>query len=170
MDGYIEVVVPQKMTFEVQAKRFILTCLPLIAAIFLIRLPAESIFKVIVYLLAMGLAYLAYKMFMNFYVEWEYTFVTNEVSFAKITNKSKRKELLTCLVKDTVVLVKSTDKEHLNLIPKDAKKYVFLSGTGADHYIWVTKDKNGHNVSIAFEPNDKMLESMRKLARDRSFI
>ncbi len=170
MDGYIEVVVEQKMTFDVQVKRFICTCLPLLAAIFLIRLPAQSIFKVIIFLAAAGLVYLAYRMFMNFYIEWEYTFVTNEISFAKIMNKSKRKDLLTCQLKDTVIFIKSTDKEHRNQLPKNTKKYSFLSGTGTDYYIWAVKDKKGQIILISFEPNDKMLASIKKLVRDRCHV
>ncbi len=170
MEGLIEVIVKKKMTFDVQVKRFVLTVLPLMIAIMLIRLQVAQILRVVIYLAVVGLAYLAYRMFMNFYIEWEYVFVTNEVSFAKIMNQSKRKDLITCQLKDTVIMFKNTDKEHLSAVPKDAKKYNFLSGTGVDYYIWVTKDQKGRSVCIYFEPDEKMLNSMRTLARSKIFI
>lgn len=170
MEGLIEVIVKKKMTFDVQVKRFILTVLPLMIAIMLIRLPVDQIVRVIIYLAVVALGYLAYRMFMNFYIEWEYVFVTNEVSFSKIMNQSKRKDILTCQLKDTLIMFKNTDKEHATAVPKDAKKYNFLSGTGTDYYIWVTKDQKGRNVCIYFEPNNKMLESMKTLARNKVFL
>ncbi|MBQ6946854.1 MAG: hypothetical protein IJN42_02305 [Clostridia bacterium] len=169
MEGYIEQVVQQRMNFETQVKRFFLTVLPILAAILLITSNVPPIFRVFVFLAVIGLAYLSYKMFMNFYIEWEYTFVTNEVSFARIHNKSKRKDLLTCQVKDTIVLAKSTDEEHLSTVPKNAKKYSFLSNTGTDYYVWALQGKNGKNICIYFEPNEKMLNSIYTLARSKVF-
>ncbi len=170
MEGLVEVVIKKKMTFDVQVKRFILTVLPLMIAIMLIRFPASQILRVVIYLAVLVLVYLAYRMFMNFYVEWEYVFVTNEVSFSKIMNQSKRKDILTCQLKDTVIMFKNTDKEHAAAVPKDAKKYNFLSGTGVDYYIWITKDQKGKTVCIYFEPDDKMLDSMKTLARNKVFL
>ena len=170
MEGLIEVIIKRKMTFDMQVKRFVLTILPMMLAIMLIRLQVDQILKVVIFLAVAGLAYLSYRMFMNFYIEWEYVFLTNEVSFAKIMNQSKRKDLITCQLKDTVILFKSTDKDHLSAIPKDAKKINYLSGTGVDHYIWVTKDQKGRTVCIYFEPDERMLNSMKNLARSKSFV
>ncbi len=169
MEGYIEQVVQQRMNFETQVKRFFLTVLPMLLAILLITSNVHQIYRVFIFLAVIGLAYLSYKMFMNFYIEWEYTFVTNEVSFSKIHNKSKRKDLLTCQVKDTIVLARSTDKDHLSVIPKDAKKYYFLSNTGADYYVWALQGKNGKTICVYFEPNEKILESIYTLARGKVF-
>lgn len=170
MEGLVEVIVKKKMTFDVQVKRFVFTVLPLMAAIMLVRLQAGPIIRIVLCLAAAALCYLAYRMFLNFYIEWEYVFVTNEVSFSKIMNQSKRKDLITCQLKDTVIMFKNTDKERLSAIPKDAKKYNFLSGTGEDHYIWVTKDQKGRSVCIYFEPDERMLNCMRTLARSKIFI
>ena len=170
MEGYNEVVVTKKMTFDVQVKRFFATVLPLMVAIALILTQTGSIMRIFVFLAVVGLVYLAYKMFLNFYIEWEYTFVTNEVSFAKIMNKSKRKDLFTCQLKVTVVIAKNTDKEHLGKIPSDAKKYDFTSGNGTEHYVWITRDAKGKTLYIAFEPSEEMLVNMSKLARSKTFI
>ncbi len=170
MESYIEQVVVQRMNFESQAKRFILTILPLMLAILLIMTNVPPLYKVFVFAAVVGLVYLSYNMFMGFYIEWEYIFVTNEVSFAKISNKSKRKEMLTCQVNDTLVLAKSSDREHLGDLAKDAKKHVFLSNTGADYYVWVLKDKNGKKICVHFEPNEVMLNSIQTLARSKVFI
>ena len=170
MEGYIEQVITQKMTFETQVKRFFLTVLPMLAAILLIMSNVPQIYRVFIFLVVLGLAYLSYRMFMNFYIEWEYTFVSNEVIFSKISNKSKRKDILTCQVKDTIVLAKSDDKQHFSVIPKDAKKYSFLSNTGAEHYVWCLQGKNGKAICVYFEPNEKMLESISVLARGKTFI
>ncbi len=170
MDGYIEQVVEQKMNFETQVKRFFLTVLPLMLAILLIMTNVGQFLRVLVFLAVLGLAYLSYRMFMNFYIEWEYTFVTNEISFAKIMNKSKRKDVLTCELKDTIVVAKSTDQQHLAMVPKDAKKYVFLSNTGAEHYVLAIKKNNGKVLSVYFEPNEKMLASIKKIVREKAYI
>lgn len=167
MDGLVEVVVAQKLNFQVQIKRFIATVLPLMVAVYLILLNLPSIFKILTFLACVGLAYLSYRMFINFYIDWEYTFVTNEVSFAKVMNKSNRKDLFTCQVKDTVVLCKVSDKEHLPSVPADVKKYYFLSNTTDDYYIWLTKNDKGKDVCIYFEPNERMLKSIQTLARSK---
>ena len=170
MEGLIEVIVKRKITFNVQVKRFVLTILPLMFAIMLIRLQVDQILRVVIFLAVAALAYLSYRMFMNFYIEWEYVFLTNEVSFSKIMNQSKRKDLITCQLKDTIILFKSTDHDRFSAVPKDAKKYNFLSGTGVDHYIWVTKDQKGRVVCIYFEPDERMLNNMKTLARSKTFI
>ena len=170
MEGYIEQVIEQKMNFETQVKRFFLTVLPLLLAILLITSNVHQIYRVFIFLAVIGLAYLSYRMFMNFYIEWEYTFVTNEVTFAKISNKSKRKDILTCQVKDTIVLAKSTDKQHLSTVPKDAKKYFFLSNTGADYYVWALQGKNVKTICVCFEPNAQLLDSIHTLARSKVFV
>lgn len=157
------------MDFSLQIKRFAFTVVPLMLAAMLVFSNLGGILRIIAFLAAAGLTYLAYLMFLGFYVEWEYTFVTNEVSFAKIMNKSKRKDLTTCLVKDTIVLAKNTDKEHLSRVPSNVKKYAFLSHTGAEYYCWYTKDNKGKNVLIMFEPDQDMLLAIQKLARDRVF-
>ena len=128
-----------------------------------------QIYKVFVFLAVMGLAYLSYRMFMGFYVEWEYTFVTNEVSFAKITNKSKRKDIITCQVKDTLLIAKNTDTEHLGNLKKKKKKYHFLSNTTNEYYVWVLQEGT-KKICIYFEPDETMLDSIRTLVRSKVYI
>ncbi len=167
MDGYLEIIVSQKMNFEIQVKRAICTILPIMVAVYLYMI-GQSFMPIVIIVDAI-LFYVAYRMFMNFYIEWEYTFVTNEISFAKIMNKSKRKDLLTCQIKDTIIMVKNTDKEHLSSLPKEAKKYAFLSGEKDEYYIWATKDKKGRTVCISFEPTEELVESMCRQARSKIY-
>ena len=170
MKGFSEVTVSQKMGWDIQVKRFLATVLPMMVALMIIMLNLPGIFTVVKFLASVGLFYLSYRMFLGFYIEWEYSFVTNEISFAKIMNKSRRKDLFTCQLKDTVVLTRNTDADHLSAVPKDIKTYRFLSGRKDTYYLWVTKDEKGRDICICFEPNREMLEAFRTLARSVSFI
>ena len=171
MEEYSEVAVEQKMDFGIQFKRFLCTVLPLMAAVFIIiAVKVNPLFMIIKFLVCVGLIYLAYRMFMGFYIEWEYTFVINEIKFAKIMNKSRRKDLFTCQIKDTVLFAKNTNEDALRSVPKDAKTYRFLSNVSEEFYVWVTKDDKGKQICIWFEPNEVMIKGFSTLVRSKVFL
>lgn len=170
MEGFSEVSVAQKMDAGAQIKRFLGTVVPLMLAIMIITLSLPSIFMIVKFLACVGLVYLSYRMFMGFYIEWEYSFVTDEIHFAKIMNKNRRKDLFTCQLKDTVVLFKNTDRAHLSEVPRDAQQHWFVSQHSAQHYIWVVKNAKGKTLCIHFEPNETMLNGFTVLARGKAFV
>ena len=168
MENFVEIVVEKKMNAMDKVKWFIATFIPLMigtSLVFAIGGP----FRVLAVLVCAGLYYLGYKIFNSFYIEWEYTLVSNEISFAKIVNKSRRKDIVTLDISKTEIMAKINDKQHVSSRQCNAKHYSFISQTNNEYYFVVGYDKAGNKVCIDFEPDDRILEVFRTLARSKVF-
>ncbi len=159
MNRYLEVVRAKKNTFKDRAVQFLSTVLPAMIAIYLVLMigSVDAMFRILAFLAAVGLFYLSYKMFFSFYLEWEYVFVEDEISFSKIMNKSKRKDLFTLSLSKTKLFAKADDKDAVARLPQDAKRYHFTSQTDEPIYVICAETKQGQEVCIFWEPGEEML-------------
>lgn len=95
--------------------------------------------------------------------------MSNEISFAKIVNKSRRKDILTLDIPKTEVMAKISDTQHKSQRECGAKHYSFISQTNNDYYFVVGYDKDGNKVCVDFEPDDRIIEVFKTLARSKVF-
>ena len=158
MQNFIEYVLPYKMTAADQGKRLAYTVLPMAVGILLIMyLGTVGI------LLCAGLCYLSYRLFLSFDFEYEYSLVEDQISFSKVINKERRRDLLTAELKKTECYGPIENR------PEGQYKVVsFLSHQGEEReYYWITADKNGGKLCILFQPNTEMLEVFSVRARGK---
>ena len=168
MENFVEIVIEKKMNAMDRIKWFVATFIPLMIGTFLV-FAVGGPFKILAVLVCAGLYYLGYKIFNSFYIEWEYTLVSNEIYFAKIVNKIRRKDILTLDIPKTEVMAKISDAQHKSQRECGAKHYSFISQTNNDYYFVVGYDKDGNKVCVDFEPDDRIIEVFKTLALSKVF-
>ena len=174
MEKYIEIAVPKKNTVKDYGICFACCLLPMLVGTYLVLM----IFSVtsgnvsitgLACVVCAGLYYLSYKIFLRFYIDWEYILVGDEIRFSKIINKSKRRDIITLMLSKVEVVAKISDKEHIGAIAKAEKKYSFISQTTDDYYFMIAFTDSGTRVCIFFEPDERMLDNFKTTLRGKVF-
>lgn len=174
MEHYIEIAVPRKNNIKNYAVCFICCMLPILIGTYLVMM----IYSATRDLMLVGLScivcavlyYISYKLFCMFTVDWEYTLVSDEIRFAKIINKSKRREMATVMLSKIEVVARIGDKEHLSALRGNfEKKYSFISQTTDDYYFLAGFDKSGKRICIFFEPDERMCNNFKTTLRGKFF-
>ncbi|MBR6794101.1 MAG: hypothetical protein IKM48_07100 [Clostridia bacterium] len=158
MENFIEYCLPYKMTAADQLKRAVYTVAPMVLGVFLIMYLGP-----IGILLCGGLCYLAYWLFLSFNYELEYSLLENELTFTRIINKERRREMCKADIAKTV------SYGPMENMPKNQQKVrSFLSNQGEEPaYYWITLDKKGEKVCILFQPTPAVLEVFAVRARGK---
>ena len=158
MENFIEYCLTYKMTPQDQLKRCLYTVAPMALGVFLIMLLGP-----IGILLCAGCCYLAYRLFMSFYFEYEVSLLENEITFTKIINKERRKELLKADIAKTESYGLLSDLKDKNL-----KTRSFLSHQGEEpEYYWITLTEKGEKICILFQPTEAVLQVFEIRARGK---
>lgn len=157
MENFIEYCLPYKMTPADHLKRMVYTVAPMVLGVFLIMYLAA-----IGILLCAGLCYLSYRLFLSFNYELEYSLLENEITFTKIINKERRREVMKADIAKTV------SYGPLEKLPRGVKTRSFLSHQGEEPcYYWLTQDAKGEKVAILFQPNERVLDVFATRARGK---
>ena len=96
-------------------------------------------------------------------VEYEYLYLLDELTIAKIFRKSSRKDVLAIPMQDveTVCPTEDSDAERMRGSGSEVKYLDFSSG-GKDVKTYTIKYVSGGRTSfVCIEPNEKMLKQMR---------
>ncbi len=158
MENFIEYCLPYKLTAQDQLKRLVYTAAPMVLGVILIMLLGP-----IGILLCAGCCYLAYRVFLSFFFEYEVTLLENEITFTKIINKERRKELMKADIS-------KTESYGLLAERKDSSVKVrsFLSHQGEEpEYYWLTRNAKDEKVCILFQPTDAVLQVFEVRARGK---
>ena len=158
MENFIEYCLPYRMTASDQFKRLGYTVMPMVLGVLLIMFLGP-----IGILLCAGCCYLAYRLFLSFHFEYEISLLENEITFTKIINKERRKELMK-------VDIAKTESYGLLQDLKDppAKVRSFLSHQGElPEYFWITRNAKDERVCILFQPDERVLEVFQVRARGK---
>jgi len=157
-DAYAEWIVKRKQPAYTYVVIPVMIILCIVSAF--LALTSNVFFMIIAALVFFG----TYLVFRNLKVEYEYIYVTGQISFDKILGRSKRKRVILCETENILViapvdtyLVKdqvNANTKVLDLTSKmpDAKIYALIHQSGSER------------VKILFEPNDKVLECLKQAA------
>ena len=175
MEKYIEVAVPRKNSLKDHAVCFVSCMLPILLGTYLVMMIYSATNRNFMFVglscfVCAILYYVAYKIFCRFTVDWEYTLVDDEIRFAKIINKSKRRELVTVPLSKIQVVARVDDTLHIHELNKTfEKKLSYISQTNKNYFFISGYDKDGKSVCIFFEPDDRMCENFRVTLRGKFF-
>lgn len=172
MEKYIELSVTKHQTFKDRIIAILISFLPVLIGMYILVLvvfaKATTLLPLAILLEALML-FLSYKLYGLFNVDWEYTLVDDELRFAKIINKSKRREVLTVSIPKTEIIARVADEEHNRSLRSDAKRYTFISQTNKDFYFIKSFDSKGNRVCVFFEPDERMCDNFSVTARGKFF-
>lgn len=106
--------------------------------------------------------FLTYLTYRNTRIEYEYLFVTGQLSIDKILGKAKRKKAFECSMEEIQIIAPS-DSYVLNDYKLQNQKVLDLSSQtpGARTYTAIIQS-GGNSTKLIFEPNDKMLQCFRQ--------
>lgn len=158
MENYIEYSLPYRLTTTDQCKRIVYTLAPMFVGVFLIMF-----LGIIGIFLCAILCYISYRIMMSFNFELEYTLLENEISFSKVINKERRKDLFSADIAKT-----QSYGPIANLPAQHPRLVSVLSNQGKEpEYYWITLNNKGEKVCILFQPNEKVLEVFATRARGK---
>lgn len=127
----------------------------------LLALTTANIIGVIAMFLAGGATYLLMR---NANVEFEYLYVTGQLSIDKIMGRSKRKKAWECSM-DEIQIVAPADSYMLKDYENSNTKVIdFTSGQPGNKVYAVVANSKGQSTKVLIEPNDKMLQCFRQTA------
>lgn len=126
--------------------------------------------NVIFIILGIILSIVTYFVFQELDLEYEYLYVNGELTVDKIKGKSSRKQCIN-ITMDLIEVVAPFKSFHLDEYDKKNKVLLdYSSGTQPDNlYVIYFKGKKGL-AKLLFEPNEKMLDSMRMLSPRKVFF
>jgi len=119
--------------------------------------------------LCVGIAYLTYLIISSRKVEFEYAFTNGEIDIDKITNKKARKNLINVNCRELEIFAKA-DSEKLSRYLEEIEDRIMAASSldSEDVYCFVAKkrsddedSKESKRVLVFFEPNEKMLKSIK---------
>lgn len=120
-----------------------------------------NIVGVIAMFLAGGATYLLMR---NTNIEFEYLYVTGQLSIDKIFGRSKRKKAWECSM-DEIQIIAPADSYVLKDYENSNTKTVdFTSGQPGNQVYAVIANSKGQSTKALIEPNDKMLQCFRQSA------
>ncbi len=118
-----------------------------------------GMFGIIIVVLAIGGTY---YLFLNLNVEFEYLFAEGSLSVDRILGKARRKKVLEC-EKEEVVVVAPADSHSLKNYVKSGMKVVNCSsGRQGVKTCALIYQRGPETTEVIFEPNDKMINAMKR--------
>jgi len=157
----------EQLVKKSKSKQDIFLRVLMIVAGVVLTLLAITMFPSLGPILIIVIWFLVYLGMSFFNVEYEYSFTNGELDIDCIYNKSRRKRVFSCIIKDAEIFCHINDTENQGKFGgvKETKK--FGSGVINDNtYMFLITDK-GQQTKVIFEPNAKMLTSISRYLSPR---
>jgi len=164
MDIYMEHIVVKKKGI----KEYLL-----IAAIFLVTVILMSAaglflfssFGSIAFIATIGIVAGSYYLITSFNMEYEYIFTNGELDIDSISNRRKRKRLITISAKNFDIVAPVGTSEFANEENASFTRVINVASFDrAENAYFAVFSKDGQRIKLIFEPTEKMLESFKIFA------
>lgn len=158
MENFIEYSLPYKLKAKDYMMQLAYTVGPMLLGIALIMY-----LGLLGIALCAALCYFSYRLYLSFIYELEYSLVEDEISFSKIINKERRRDLLKASITKTESYGPIANRPAVQCPVRS-----FLSNQGEEpEYYWITYDAKGNKVCILFQPTPAVLEVFAVRARGK---
>ncbi len=108
----------------------------------------------------------------NTKVDFDYTYTNGILEITRIKRKRKRQDLISCEMKDLVVVARSKTEPVQPYIGRNMKTYDCLSHDPVvTYYTMIIRDPDmGNEIKVLFEPGQDLLEAMQRISPDKVHI
>ncbi len=119
-----------------------------------------------------GLAFLACGVYFISMLDIEYEYImTNDIlEIDYIYAKKRRKKGIEFNVKDIIAMKKLEDNSEQHTFNMPKKTLDFTSNAGSENVYKIIIKKDKENILIKFEPNDKILEAIKRYCRNIKIV
>lgn len=168
MDIFIEYMVKKKKGMQDYLLMFGISLFG-VAALFLVFVILMSIIPQIasiILLLVVGGFYGIYRLITSFNLEYEYSLVNSEMDVDKIINVRKRKRLTTVNLKglEAFGTIGGSRSEYESYLRKANVEKIFACiDKNDDSACFAVYNEKEHQKMLVFNPNDKMVDRIKKL-------
>ncbi|MBO5743250.1 MAG: hypothetical protein J6R68_03115 [Clostridia bacterium] len=164
MDSFMEYMISEKQTAKTVFKKIGIYFAALLLAFvsFIVMLMFPSMLIGFLPMVIVLIFYAAYRINTSFDVEYEYILTNGELDIDKITNKRRRKRLMTIHCKSFTAFAKKGDKEFLSEENGEFARVIDASAKSSaleDYY--AVFYKNGQKIKLVFNPTQKMIETFK---------
>lgn len=137
-------------------------CGALLLALTLTSLVLSCLFAPLLVLVAAVFAGGFYFVYLYSNLEYEYSYFDGEVRFAKVMNKSRRKELKGYTMDEVVQIAPAGAREVMKYeMDKNVKKKDYSSRYDRPSYDMVIRPAEGNGmILVRFEPDDRYLDAV----------
>lgn len=157
-EAYAEWLVKRKTPFYAYILTAVMAVITLISIFFALT---SGVISVIIMFAAGFATYILYR---NFNVEYEYLYVSGQLSIDKIMGKAKRKKAWEASMEEIKVIAPSDSYVLKDYRVSGSKKMDFSSGAPGAKTYTVIHQSGANATEIIIEPNDKMLQCFRQTA------
>lgn len=104
-------------------------------------------------------------LFKYYNAEYEYSLVDNELTVDKIMSRSMRKRCGVYNIAKASLIAKPSSQAALGMEHRKLRTYNYTSNDGQENIMLVyTMDSSNEMVCLVLEPNEKMLEAIKRCA------
>lgn len=114
----------------------------------------------LLFIAAIALGYLTYRLSLSWNLEYEYTYVNGELDIDKIMAKSRRKRCTVLSMEQTEIVAPEGASQLDNYKNTPCKTMDFSSGIAENKKYVIYASYNNEMVKVIFEPNERMLNDM----------
>ena len=169
MDTFMEYMIKAKKTRAQIARQILISFISTLVLILatLIFLVVAIKFPAILTIWPMLMAvviFFAYKLIIAYDVEYEYILTNGELDVDKITNRKKRKRLITVHAK-TFTAFYVADKKDFSDKEKEFSRVIDATVHSSSHTDYCAEFfKNGQKIKLIFNPTQKMIDIFKVFA------
>ncbi len=167
MDTFMEKIVARRRGL----KDHFITAAILIGAMILIMLvlsiQAIAQFSLVI---AVGIAYLGYRLITSRNVEYEYIVTNGEVDIDKIISRRKRKRIFSASCKEFEILSRVKSNSYSQSVQSIKNKIDASSSIDSPDAFFATLSYKGEKTLLIFEPDERMLNNFKIYIPRKMFI
>ena len=103
-------------------------------------------------------------------VEYEYAITNDELDIDKVTNRRKRKNMISCTLRRLEWFGKADDEFCDRYFNDKEVKNIYACTDPSGGYYYIITEVDLEKVMVLFNPNEKMIEHIKNLNRDKKFL
>lgn len=156
-EAYAEWLVKRKTP----AYAFALKAVMILLCVVSVFMAITTVFGVIIMTVA---GFLTYLVFRNLNVEYEYLYVTGQLTIDKIMGQSKRKKVWEGSLEEIQIIAPSDSYVLKDYETSNIKTADYSSGDKTAKTYALISQSGSNSTKIIFEPNDRMLRCFKQVA------
>ena len=162
-DIFIEQLVKKKSSSSDKAPVYVVSLLAAILFFF------GLFFNLIIAIPGIGLGVLAYFLYRNTEIEFEYCLVNSQLDIDKITAKSRRKHLITLELKEAELIVPKDSDRIRRYANPNVRELDFSTHSERATFAIIITDEKKQLTRVYFDPENKMMNAIYKMMPSKVF-